>query len=89
MEGVLYEIEDSGISKLDKYEGYPDHYGRRSVKVQLDDGQEVEAITYVANSDKIRDGLKPSNKYLSHLLKGCDLLPKEYYKRLMELETLN
>jgi len=89
VEGILYETEDSGISKLDKHEGYPNHYIRSCIKVLLDDGQEVDAITYVANCDKISDGLRPSKGYLDHLLKGCDLLSKEYCKRLTELETLD
>jgi gamma-glutamylcyclotransferase (GGCT)/AIG2-like uncharacterized protein YtfP len=89
VEGILYEIEDSDISILDQYEGYPDHYGRSSVKVQLDETQKVESIAYIANPDKIKIGLKPTKEYLSHLLKGCDLLPELYCKRLMEVETLD
>lgn len=89
VEGILYEIDDPDLSKLDKYEGYPDHYCRILVKVLLNDGQKVEAITYVANSNKIRNGLRPSKEYLSHLLKGCDLLSEKYCKRLKEWETLD
>ncbi len=89
VEGILYEIYDSDISKLDKYEGCPEHYCRILVKVLMHDGQEVEAITYVANPNKIRDGLRPSKEYLSHLLKGCDLLPKEYCERLREIKTVD
>lgn len=33
IEGVLYEFPDSDISKLDKAEGYPNHYYRIKVTV--------------------------------------------------------
>lgn len=89
VEGIFYEIEDSGIAKLDRYEGYPEHYCRILVTVLMHDGQEVEAVAYVANSNKIRGGLRPSKEYLNHLLKGCDLLSKEYCKRLREMETVD
>jgi len=89
VEGILYEILDSDIGKLDRYEGYPDHYDRITVKVRLDNGSEIEAFTYIAQPDKVRSGLKPSKEYLNHLLKGSDLLSKEYRDRLSKLETLN
>jgi len=89
VEGILYEILDSDVKKLDIREGYPIHYGKISVKVQLDDGSEVEAFAYVAKPDKVRSGLKPSKEYLNHLLKGSDLLSKEYRDRLSKLETLD
>lgn len=88
VEGVLYDMRDSDISKLDKYEGYPEHYCRILVTV-LNDGQEIEAITYIANSNNIRTGLRPSKEYLNHLLNGCDLLSEEYCNRLKKWETLD
>lgn len=82
MEGILYEIQDPDIKKLDRCEGYPNHYDRIRARVKLDDGKEVEAITYIARPDKVREGLKPSKEYLDHLLKGCDLLSEEYCEML-------
>ena len=89
VEGILYTIKDSDIEKLDKYEGYPDHYKRLRVRVKLDNGEKVETITYVAKCDKVREGLKPSREYLNHLLKGCDLLSEEYCKKLRRWVTLD
>jgi gamma-glutamylcyclotransferase (GGCT)/AIG2-like uncharacterized protein YtfP len=53
VEGIIYEISDSDMAKLDCYEGYPFHYDRIKVRVKLDDGQEVKAVTYIAQPDKI------------------------------------
>ena len=58
VEGIIYEISDSDIAKLDYYEGYPFHYDRIKVRVKLDDGQEVEAVTYIAQPDKIGKWIK-------------------------------
>lgn len=89
VEGILYEIADADIKQLDKYEGYPNHYDRVTVKVKQDNGQKIEAITYIAQCNKIRGGLKPSKEYFEHLLKGCDLLSEEYCERLRIWETLD
>ena len=88
VEGILYEIEESDLSKLDKFEGYPLHYRRTRIYVKLDNGEEVEAITYIAQQEMVKDGLRPSKEYLSHLLKGCDLLSKEYCEKLRRTPTL-
>ncbi len=89
VEGVLYEIEEDDLRKLDKFEGYPTHYRREDVNVILDSGEIVKATTYIAQSNMTRGGLKPTKKYLSHLLKGCDLLSKEYCEKLKRVETLD
>jgi cation transport regulator ChaC len=89
VEGVLYEIVDSDLSKLDSCEGYPQHYKRVNVKVQLDDGKGIEAVTYIAQPDKVKEGLKPSKGYLAHLLAAKDLLSEQYYKKLEACETID
>jgi len=50
--------------------------------VKLDRGEEVEAITYIAQPGKVKSDLRPSKKCLSHLLRGCDLLSQESYEKL-------
>ena len=89
VEGILYEIPDEGIYKLDKYEGYPHHYYRTEVEVELENGEKVIATTYIARSDKVRSGLRPTRGYLKHLLAGKDLLSKSHYKMLKSWPTLD
>jgi len=89
VEGILYEISESDIEKLDEYEGYPKHYKRIKLRVRLKDGSRVEAFAYIANPSKTKEGLKPSGEYLNHLLKGCDLLSKEYCEKLRRWETID
>ena len=88
VEGVLYEIPDNDLKKLDQCEGYPDHYDHQKVKVLTSTGEE-EAITYVACPDKIAGGLKPSREYLSHLLAAKGMLSEKYYQRLCSTYTLD
>jgi cation transport regulator ChaC len=88
VEGVLYEIPDLDLKKLDKHECYPIHYDRIKINVRTGGKKEVEAIIYVAQPDKVKQGLKPSNEYLAHLLAGKDILSESYYLRLESLETL-
>ena len=87
-EGILYEIDDKDIVKLDKFEGYPNHYIKKAIKVELANGNEVDALVYIARPDKIKDDLKPIKEYLSYLKQGKDLLSENYYNFLQSLDTL-
>ena len=87
VEGALYEFPDTDISKLDKAEGYPNHYDRMEVTVVTKDGSQTVATTYIAKQDKIVNGLNPTKKYLNHLLAGQDILTKEYFDKLSKTKT--
>jgi len=89
VEGALYEISDLGISKLDMYECFPNHYDRIEVVVETDSGNVDKAVTYIAKPDMIRQGLKPSRDYLRHLLAAKDIVSKNYHNRLKVWETLD
>ena len=88
VEGILYEIPDSDLKILDKYEGYPTHYFREQIKVKLDNKDELLASTYIANFDKTKKDLKPTSEYINHLLKGCDLLSNTYCQKIKMVKTL-
>lgn len=89
VEGALYDIDMTSLPCLDKYEGYPEHYLKIPIRVSLEDSSEVCAITYIANPAKVRDGLKPCQDYLNHLLAGKDILSKDYFEWLQGTETLD
>ena len=44
VEGILYEISEENVKKLNKWERYPIHYDRTTVKVNLKDGENVLAL---------------------------------------------
>ena len=90
VEGALYDIDAASLPELDKYEGYPEHYLKIPEKVVLpSDGQHVCIITYIANPNKVREGLRPSKEYLGHLLQGKDVLSNGYLGWLETIETLD
>lgn len=87
--GTLNALPGQGFDALDGYEGVADrHYERRIVPVvRADNGETVEATTYVAL--KIGAGLKPTRVYLAYLLAGRDLLPADYWERLRATPTVD
>lgn len=87
--GTLNEIPAAGLEVLDVWEGVASgHYERQTVPVvRADDGQTIQAITYVAL--KVDGGLKPTRAYLGHLLAGRDLLPQEYWEWLRATPTFD
>lgn len=87
--GTLNALPPEGFDVLDVHEGVAGgHYERRTVAVvRADNGETVEAITYVAL--KVGAGLKPPREYLGFLLAGGDLLPGDYLQRLKDTPTID
>lgn len=86
VEGILYRITVGGLYKLDTFEGYPDNYGRIRLILELEGSQEM-VKTYTAMPDKVREGLRPTESYLEHLLKARDDLSPGYYEFLLNIKT--
>lgn len=84
VEGILYEIHDEDISKLDKPERYPEHYSRIEVPVRLSNGQQMLATTYIANDEWVAEGLMPMESYLQTILNVKDLVSEEYFRMLKQ-----
>ena len=68
--GVLYMLGLRDLKVLDRYEGYPRHYGRTIVRVQDREGKIYYAETYVARETHIVHGGRPSREYLRHVIGG-------------------
>lgn len=88
VEGAIYTVT-SRLESLDGYEGFPKHYGRKKLEVRLENGKIVKAWVYLARKNMVAEGLKPTQEYLSHYLKGKDLLSPTYLKTLSRVETLD
>lgn len=88
-EGALYIIDERGLKKLDKYEGFPDHYDKYIGTIHTKKIGSVEAYVYVAQMDKTSDNLLPTKEYLSHLLAGKDLFSTPYYEQLKNVKTID
>lgn len=89
VEGVLYQLTDKQqIFKLDEFECAPYFYSREKFWIQTKEDP-VAAWVYVANAALIKEGLKPAQWYLQHLLAGKDYLTNEYYRLLAQTEVVS
>jgi gamma-glutamylcyclotransferase (GGCT)/AIG2-like uncharacterized protein YtfP len=87
--GVLYQVSDSDLEKLDKIEGVPrSRYVRKRVSISKPDGTVVEAWTYVANPE-IGGPFTPSLKYLETIIEGAKEhgLPEGYIREMEKLKN--
>jgi len=66
--GVLWEITDQCLESLDRLEGYPTYYDRKTVTVTDQEGNKVDAITYYMVEGH-PDSL-PNDGYLLMLYEG-------------------
>ncbi len=89
VEGIIFEISQPDLSKLNQFEGYPDHYMQKMVTVKNGNGTNIDCLTYIAKSDKVKDGLLPTKEYINHLLAAKDILLEAYYEKLKSLKTLD
>jgi gamma-glutamylcyclotransferase (GGCT)/AIG2-like uncharacterized protein YtfP len=88
VEGVLYEISDSDLKIINKFEGFPIHYYKTDIEVICDD-QKICAVVYIANPTMIRENIKPDKKYLNYLLEAKDILSEKYYNNLLLTKTID
>lgn len=81
---AVWEISKQNEQALDCYEGYPSHYFKQNVPVQLD-GEKVDAMVYIMNL-KMNFGL-PSQYYYGTVYEGyndCGLDTDVLDKAVME-----
>ena len=83
MEGVLYEMLEENVPKLDALYGHPDEYQRKTMRFTKHDFTFVDGIVYIAQKDRTQSGLLPSKDMLK-IYKGCrKILTKLYLSRLL------
>ena len=69
VEGVLWEITPSDEDALDRLEGYPVYYGKRTVMVEHQ-GQHFRAMVYVMDSTMLP--APPNDYYYQTVAEGYD-----------------
>ena len=67
--GAIYEVLDRDLRRLDNYEGYPRSANRLNVTVFDEDGEPIEAVTYIKAGQS--EETQPSAEYLSIIQQGC------------------
>lgn len=63
--GALWAISESDLQSLDRYEGFPQLYGREFVKVTTTLGRTYKALVYIMtpSTKRMRNGRKYSDYY--------------------------
>jgi gamma-glutamylcyclotransferase (GGCT)/AIG2-like uncharacterized protein YtfP len=92
--GVLYEIDETDLVRLDERQGYDrrraladNPFVRARITVVLPSGKKVDADTYVATPSA--QPRLPSSEYIRYLVQlaeACDL-PRDYWRKLRAVET--
>jgi gamma-glutamylcyclotransferase len=86
--GVVYRCSPDALREMDKHEGVAGgHYVRHLIRVRLDGGDELDAVTYVAGQTFLDAPLTPSAKYLGTILQGArqHRLPNDYIRSIEAL----
>lgn len=88
VEGVVFEMTEEGLKKLDVFEGVAkNQYARVNVRVYVSDlGRYVRAVVYKAIP--YQAGIKPTIIYMSFIIKGAREhgLSPEYIEKLEAVE---
>ena len=87
MEGVLYEMNDTFLPKLDEFHGYPTECSRKLMDLNRHDFNTVRGIIYFAQPDKIGEKLKPSKALMKLYRKSRKEHTMLYFARLMNTRT--
>ena len=66
--GAIYEVSDRDLRRLDNYEDCPRNYNHVNVNVFDEDGNTVEATTYIRKENQKET--KPSQEYLAVIQQG-------------------
>ena len=64
----IFEIDELDEKSLDRYEGYPTHYFKEDIEVELN-GKSIKAMVYIMNP-KIRKVMPADMFYLRTCLEG-------------------
>ena len=84
--GVMFAITAEQLSQLDDYEGVDSgHYHHETVVVLDDEDNQHSVIAYVANDDRVVEGLIPTQIYLQTVLEGAKQggLPESYLNQIL------
>ena len=81
--GMIYDLSDSDITVLDKFEGYPFVYGREFVAVECR-GKMVKCVTYI-----MAEEYTFSTKYATNTItRGYGTPKREYFTFLLNGYTM-
>jgi len=87
MEGVLYEMQDIFLPKLDEFHGFPKECNRKLMDLNRHDFNTVRGIVYFAQPNRIGENLKPSKAVMKLFRNSRKEFSMLYFSRLMNTRT--
>ena len=87
MEGVLYDMDDTFLPKLDEFHGYPKECTRKLMDLNAHDFHTIRGIVYFAQPNRIAEKLKPSKELMKLYRKSRKEHSMLYFARLMNTRT--
>ena len=81
--GGVWSITARDEAMLDRFEGFPNRYGKERISVTFGDGGSCKALAYI---DPVTDEGLPREGYLPRILRGARSfrLPKDYIASIAE-----
>lgn len=71
VEGILHIITQRELEIIDYWEGYPNHYFRKTIPLKIwNSNKIVNGQVYIASPKYIKEGVNPPNRYLKVIEDG-------------------
>lgn len=85
--GVVYRCSPEVLTRLD---GYERGYERRRVFVTAEEGERLEAFTYIAEPPNVAYGRRPAAEYLRRIVTGARQhgLPESYIQEIEDYRAV-
>lgn len=88
MEGILYEVEESLLPKIDEYYGHPNEYQRKKMRFTKHDFTFVNGFVYIAQIEQTDSKLLPSQAQLDRYRPARKFMTRLYFSRLVTQATV-
>ncbi|MBI4384413.1 MAG: gamma-glutamylcyclotransferase [Nitrospinae bacterium] len=89
MEGVMYEMDEKFLPRLDEIHHCPGEYARKVMRCTKHDFTLTNAYIYIARPEKTQEGLKPSKAMMKKIRGARKNLQMLYFSRLMNTPTVD
>jgi hypothetical protein len=87
--GIMYEMDDSYLPRLDEIHQAPREYQRKVMRFNKHDFAMTNGFLYIAHPEKIKHDLKPDKATMKILRQAKSSVPMLYFSRLMGIKTFD
>lgn len=88
MEGVLYEMDENYLPRLDEIHHCPKEYQRKVMRFNKHDFTITSGFVYVAREEKTATNLRPSKEVMLKIRGAKKFLQMLYFSRVMNIPAL-